>query len=50
MTPNTQAYKRHLIQRNPFTDDWTVTKDGHHITTVSSLQAAKLAIDCITNQ
>lgn len=42
-----EAYKRYLIQRNPFTGDWIVTKDGQHITTVSSLQAAKLAVDTL---
>lgn len=42
------AYKRYLIQRNPFTGDWIVTKDGQHITTVSSLEASKLAVDVLT--
>ncbi len=42
------AYRTYLI-RQAIGGDFFVSKDGHHITTQSTLAAAKAAIDSLLN-
>ncbi len=42
------AYKGYYIKHNPFQDEYHVSKEGHHVTTQKTHDAAKKAIDEIT--
>jgi hypothetical protein len=44
--PDRTAYKGYSIIRD-LRGDWHVSKDGHHITTQSSLETAKKQIDAV---
>lgn len=46
MTP-LPAYRGYYIQKNPFTGEWTVSRDGHHICTQASEDLARAAIDML---
>ena len=47
MERHQQAYKGYLITQNIVRGEYYVTKDGHHITTVSTYEAATAAIDLL---
>jgi hypothetical protein len=42
------AYRGYLVKRNPFDGMFYVSKDGHHICACTSYDAAKHAIDEVT--
>jgi len=42
-----EAYRRYYIIKSLSTDTWYVSKDGTHITSAPSLDAAKREIDAL---
>jgi hypothetical protein len=46
-TNTTSAYRGYLVRQNLIGGEFHVSKDGYHITTQTTIDAAKTAIDSI---